>query len=88
MSQHVKHIHRDLIIADQWTEPHSPWRIPVGVLLDRTVAPDNLWFLSQNDFAHVHNQSANFQLNWKISEQVSIGGGGTIQMPYADAILF
>jgi hypothetical protein len=25
MSQRVKDIHRDLIIADQWTEPHSPW---------------------------------------------------------------
>jgi hypothetical protein len=28
MSQRVKDIHRDLIIADQWTEPHSPWRNP------------------------------------------------------------
>jgi hypothetical protein len=27
MSQRVKNIHRDLIIADQWTEPHSPWQI-------------------------------------------------------------
>jgi hypothetical protein len=26
MSQRVKYIHRDLIIADQWTEPHSPWQ--------------------------------------------------------------
>jgi hypothetical protein len=26
MSQAVKDIHRDLIIADQWREPHSPWR--------------------------------------------------------------
>ena len=25
MSQRVKQIHRDLIIVDQWTEPHSPW---------------------------------------------------------------
>jgi hypothetical protein len=24
MSQRVKDIHGDLIIADQWTEPHSP----------------------------------------------------------------
>jgi hypothetical protein len=28
MSQRVKDIHRDLIIADQWTEPHSPWQKP------------------------------------------------------------
>jgi hypothetical protein len=60
MSQHVKDIYRDLIIADQSTEPHSPWQNPadlngvkylkshVQVLLDRTGAPDNLWFLGQN----------------------------------------
>jgi hypothetical protein len=28
MAQRVKDIHRDLIIADQWTEPHSPWQNP------------------------------------------------------------
>jgi hypothetical protein len=28
MSQRVKQIHRDLVIADQWTEPHSPWQNP------------------------------------------------------------
>jgi hypothetical protein len=28
MSQSVKYIHRDLIIADQWTESHSPWQNP------------------------------------------------------------
>jgi hypothetical protein len=26
MSQRVNDIHRDSIIADQWTEPHSPWQ--------------------------------------------------------------
>jgi hypothetical protein len=26
MSQRVQDIHRDLIIANQWTEPHSPWQ--------------------------------------------------------------
>jgi hypothetical protein len=86
MSQHVQDIHRDLIIADQWTEPHSPWQNPAElngvkylkshaqVLLNRTGAPDNLWFLEQDYLAHVHNLSANRQLNWKISEQVSRGG--------------
>jgi hypothetical protein len=28
MSQRVKDIHRDLIIAEKWTEPHSPWQNP------------------------------------------------------------
>jgi hypothetical protein len=60
MSQRVKDIHRDLFIADQWTELHSPWRNPAElngvkylkshaqVLLDSTGAPDNLWFLAQD----------------------------------------
>jgi hypothetical protein len=89
ISQCVKDIHRDLIIADQWTEPHSPWQEPAelnGVkylkshaeaLLDRTGAPGNLWFLAQGHLAHVHNQIRNLQLNWKIPEQVSGGGHQT-----------
>jgi hypothetical protein len=28
MSQRVKDIHRDFIIADQWTEPHFLWGNP------------------------------------------------------------
>jgi hypothetical protein len=75
MSQRVKNIHRDLIIAYQWKEPHSPWQNPAElngvkylklhaqVLLDRTGAPDNLWFLAQDHLSHVHNLSANLQLN-------------------------
>jgi hypothetical protein len=75
MSQRVKDIHRDSIIADQWTEPHSPWQNPAElngvkyikshaqVLLDRTGAPDNLWFLAQDYLAHVHNLIANHHLN-------------------------
>jgi hypothetical protein len=85
MSQRVKDIHTDIIIADQWSEPHSPWQNPAElnvvkylksyaqVLLDRTGAPDNLWFLAQDYLAHVHNLSINCQLNWKIPEQVSRG---------------
>jgi hypothetical protein len=86
MSQRVKDIHRDLIIADQWTEPHSPLQTPAElngvkylkshaqVLLDRTGAPDNLWFLAQDYLTQFNNLSANRQLNWKIPEQVSRGG--------------
>jgi hypothetical protein len=100
MSQCVKDIHRDLIIADQCTEPHSPWqncaklngvkylKSHAQVLLDRTGAPDNLWFLAQNFLAHVHNLSANRQLNWKIPVQVSRGEkGDTRHIPYADVLL-
>jgi hypothetical protein len=31
MTQRVKDIHRHLIIADQWTEPHSPWQNPAAL---------------------------------------------------------
>jgi hypothetical protein len=60
MSQCVKDIHRDLTIADKWTEPHSPWQNPAElngvkylkslaqVMLGRTGASDNLWFLAQD----------------------------------------
>jgi hypothetical protein len=85
MSQRVKGIHRDFIVADQRTEPHSPWQNPAELngikylkthtqgLLDRTGAPDNLCFLAQDYLSHFYNLSANLQLNWKISEQVSRG---------------
>jgi hypothetical protein len=98
MSQRVKDIHRDLIIADQWTEPHSPFQTPselngvkylkshAQVLLDRKGAPDNLWCLAQDYFSHVHNLSANLQLNWKIPEQVS-KGGNTRHISYPDVLL-
>jgi hypothetical protein len=100
MSQRVKEIHRDLIIDDQWTEPHSPWKNPVElngvnylmshaqVLLDRTGGTNNLWFLAQDYLAHVHSLSENRQLNRKISEQVSREReGDTRHIPYADVLL-
>jgi hypothetical protein len=98
MSQCVKDIHRHLIIADQWTETHSPWKNTAElnvvkylksnaqVLLDRTGAPDNLWVLAQDYLSHVHNLSANRQLNWKISEHVS-REGDTRHIPYPDVLL-
>ena len=76
VSQRVHQIHRELVIVDQWTEPHSPWKNPAEpngvkylkshakVLLDRTGAPNTMWFLAQNYLVQVHNLSANCQLNW------------------------
>jgi hypothetical protein len=100
MSQRVEHIHRDLIIADQWTELHSPWQNPselndvkylkshAQVLLDRTGATDDIWLLAHDYLAHVHNLSANRQLNWKIPEQVSRRErGGIRHIPYPDVLL-
>jgi hypothetical protein len=85
MSHRVRQIHRDFVIADHWTEPNSPWQNPAGlncvkysnlhaqVLLNRTGAPDSMWCLAQDYLAHIHNLSANHQINWKIPEQVSGG---------------
>jgi hypothetical protein len=100
MRKRLKVIHRDLIIADQWTEPRSPWQNPAElngvkylkshaqVLLERTGAPDNLWFLAQDYLAHVHNLSENRQLNWKIPEQVSRGNKwDTRHIPYPHVLL-
>jgi hypothetical protein len=89
MSHRVRQIHRDLVIADQWTESHSPWQNPAElngvkylkshaqVLLDSTGAADTLCFLAQDYLAHVQNLSANRQINWKIPEHVSRGGHQT-----------
>jgi hypothetical protein len=86
MIQPVKDIYRDLIIADQSTELHIPWQNPselngvkylkshAQVLLDRTGAQDNLWFLAQDYLTQFHDSSANCQLNWKIPEMESKGG--------------
>jgi hypothetical protein len=83
LSQRVKQIHRYLVIADLWTEPHSPWQNPaelIGVeylkfhaqvLLGRIGAPDSMWFLAQDYLAHVHNPCANRQTNWQIPQHVS-----------------
>jgi hypothetical protein len=99
MSQRIKDIHRELIIADHWTEPHSPWqnpaelngvkylKSPAQVLLDRTSTPDNLWFLAQDYLAHVQSLSSNHQLNWKIPEQVSRRRLYTRHIPYPDVLL-
>jgi hypothetical protein len=99
MSQRVKDVHRDLIIADQWTEPHSPWKNTAElndlkylkshaqVLMDRTGAPDNLWFVAQDYLAHVHNLIANRQLNSTRSIRTGIKGGDTRHIPYPDVLL-
>jgi hypothetical protein len=81
MNRDVKDIHRGLIIAHQWIEPHSSWKDPAEfngvkylkshdqVLLDRTGSPGNVWFLAQDYLENVHKLSTNSHLNWKIPEQ-------------------
>jgi hypothetical protein len=71
MSHRVCQIHRDLVIADQLRESHSPCqnlaelngvkylKSHAQVSLERTGAPDALWFFAQDYLAHVHNLIAN-----------------------------
>ena len=84
-SARVKEIHRELVIADEWTEPHSPWQNPAElrgvkslkaqtqVLMDRTNTPDHLWFACQEYICEVHNHCADPNRQWNIPQQVSRG---------------
>jgi uncharacterized protein YwqG len=86
MSQCIQDIHRELNIDDQWTEPHSPWqnsaelngvkylKSHAQILLDRTGAPDNLWFLAQDNVAHIHDLSANFNSTGRYQNRYQGGG--------------
>ena len=81
----IKELHCDLLISDEFTEPHHPQQNPAElngvkflkshaqVLMDRTKAPNNTWFLAQKYIADVHNVCANPSNNWKIPNQVSSG---------------
>jgi hypothetical protein len=89
MSQPVLQISRHLVISDQRTDPHIPWKNPAElngveylkahaqVLLDRTDAPDSMSFLLQDYLSHVHNLIEIRQIHYIITEQVSKGGHQT-----------
>ena len=84
-SHAIQEIHQDLLIKDEWTEPHHPHQNPVEggaikflksrstVLMDRTNTPAPLWFLCHRYLADVHNVCANPSNNWKVPNQVSGG---------------
>ena len=81
----VKDINRDLVIRDEFTEPHHPQQNPVEggaikflksratMLMDRTNTPKKLWFLCHKYLADVHNVCANPTNNWQVPNQVSGG---------------
>ena len=66
-SEEVKDINREYMIKDQLSEPYNPQQNPVEsnairylkgqihMLLDRTGAPDSLWFMAAQYAADVHN---------------------------------
>ena len=77
-SQEVIQLNRDLIVHDTFTEPYHPHQNHVEsqairhiknwstVLLDRSNAPDNCWFLCQEYCVEIYNHTANPSINWKL----------------------
>ena len=86
-SEEVQKLHRDYVVADEFTEPHSPWQNPAEgggvrflkahaeVLMNRSGAPDYLWFLCHEYICAVHECCANEHINWETPLQKS--GEGT-----------
>ena len=84
-SEAIKKIHRELIIKDEFTEPHQPQHDPAkggaikflksraDTLMNRTNSPEKLWFLCHQCIAHINNISANPNNNWKVPNEVSGG---------------
>ena len=83
MSEKVLNLHRDFVIADEYTEPHSPWQNPAEgggvrflkahaeVLMNRSGCPDYLWYLCHEYICAVHECCANEHLNWETPIQKS-----------------
>ena len=84
-SEKVQNLHRDLIIDDEFTEPHHPQQNPAEVggvkylkdhaeiLMNRTNSPENTWFLCHQYLAKLHNMCANPSINYKIPHQMARG---------------
>ena len=63
----IKKLHRDLVVADQFSEPQCQWQNPaeikgiknlkaqVQVLMDRVGAPEKLWFCCEKYLCEIHN---------------------------------
>ena len=83
MSEKVLNLQRDLVIADEYTEPYSPWQNPAEgggvrflkshaeVLMNRSGCPDYLWYACHEYICAVHECCANEHLNWETPIQKS-----------------
>ena len=77
MSEKVLNLQRDFVVADEYTEPYSPWQNPAEgggvkflkshaeVLMNRSGCPDYLWYACHEYIAAVHECCANEHLNWE-----------------------
>ena len=75
MSEKVLNLQRDMVIADEYTEPYSPWQNPAEeggvrflkahaeVLMNRSGCPDYLWYACHEYICAVHECCANEHIN-------------------------
>ena len=81
----IKNLHCDLIVTDQFTEPHHPQQNPaergavkfikqhVELLMNLSGSPANLWALCAEYTCHINNICANPTNGWQVPNQVSGG---------------
>ena len=100
----VRDINRKFVVADEFTEPHSPWQNPAensGVriikatadtLMNRTGAPTFLWYHCHKYICYVTNRIANPKLNWKTPMEISTGEtpdiSSILQFHFYQAVLY
>ena len=82
-SEKVLNLQRDLVIADEHTEPYNPWQNPdegggvrflkayAEVLMNGSGCPDNSWLLCHEYICAVHECCANEHSNWETPIQNS-----------------
>ena len=87
MSEKALNLQRNFVVADEYTEPYSPWQNPAEgggvkflklhaeVLMNKSSCPDYLWYACHEYIAAVHECCANEHLNWETPIQKS--GEGT-----------
>ena len=75
ISEKILNLQRQFVIADEYTEPFSPWQNPAEgggvrflkahteVLMNRSGLPDNIYFLCHKYICAVHECCANGHLN-------------------------
>ena len=84
-SEEVMKIHRELYVGDQFCEPYNPQQNPVElrairwlkeqvpVLLQRTGAPDEFWFLAAQYLCDLHNHCADPSMKFEVPLTVRTG---------------
>jgi hypothetical protein len=83
-SEAWKEILRKYCISDGMMEPHHPWqnyaehqmsgtKPMTKQLLDRTAAPDDLWFLAMEYIVYLYSRTSEPTHKWKTPSEVTFG---------------